>query len=248
MFTFFHRKKKIVIDCFTTNHVAHEYAPIVRATKKFPDWWTNLPSKKSPNNSDFLSPESMPLINMKGCYGFLELYKKSLILSNWTETHFKVSEEHYQYRVMMGISPEEHSKVQYGAAFNNYHHAKLICPWSIREKSGIQFMFSAALWHLEDYDFKIIPGLLEFKAQHASHINIFIPKKKTEYGIYIPISKPLVYLTPLSEDKIEVKNHLVDEKEFNRIHYTQHSFLGHLETIRLKNDLQSKKCPFSWKK
>lgn len=33
MFTFFHRKPKIVVDCFTTNADAYEYAPIVQTKK-----------------------------------------------------------------------------------------------------------------------------------------------------------------------------------------------------------------------
>jgi hypothetical protein len=60
MFTFFHRRKKIVVDCFTTDAFAYDYAPITRGSKAFPDWWTKLPIADV-NDIDF----SIEKFNMK---------------------------------------------------------------------------------------------------------------------------------------------------------------------------------------
>jgi hypothetical protein len=244
MFTFFHRRKKIVVDCFTSDQTAYHYAPIVRATKLFPDWWQNMPLS-DPNSIDFIASA-----NMKRCWGFVELYKRSIMLPLWSDYHFKISKDRYEWSKPMQIPAlqcgvQEHNKLQYGNSFDDYHHAKLISPWNFREKRGINFIMTGALWHMENYDFKIMPGILEFKCQSHTNVNIFLAKKQMPYVVFLSIAKPLVYLTPLSEDKIVIKNHLVSENEMMRLIPTM-PFSGLAELLKIKNKQESRKCPFGF--
>jgi hypothetical protein len=243
MFTFFHRRKKIVVDCFTSDPFCFEYAPIVRGSKTFPNWWTKLPIGNVETDIDY-SKEKM---NMRKCYGFLELYKRSIILPSWSDLRFKITpDKGYTWMKHSGPDPEEHAKSQYEGGFNDYYHSKLSSPWRFKEKSGMNFLFTAATWNLENYDFLIPPGMLEFRVNHATNVNILIPKKKSEYSFFIPVDKPLVHLIPLQEDiKIEIKNHLVTVEELHKVAPPPTSLRGIYPLIDLKNG--KSKCPFGFK-
>ncbi len=241
MFTFFHRRKKIVVDCFTSNGFAFEYAPIVRGPKAFPNWWTKLPFS-DPEDIDF----SLEKKNMRKCYGFLELYKRSIIIPSWTDIRFNVSpEKGYTWLKSAGPDPIEHGKSQYEGGFNDYYHSKLTSPWMFKEKSGIHFLFTASTWNLENYDFLIPPGILEFNVNCATNVNILMPKKKVDYIFYIPTNKPLIHLIPISDSKIEIRNHLIDSDEMSRKFPAPATLRGIFPLLDMKR--KEKKCPFGFK-
>ena len=240
MFTFFHRSKEIVVDCFTTDAMAHEYSPMVRGSKMFPSWWKKLPTNDV-NNKDF-DPSKR---NMKKCYGFLELYKRSLILPCWADLHFKVTQnEGYFWNKTSGPPPEEHSSSQYEGGFNNYYHSKLSSPWFIKEKTGTHFLFTAASWNLENYEFIVPPGIVEYRINHATNVNILFPKKKENYSFFIPIGKPLVHIIPLQEKiKFKVHNHLISHEEMMKMALPR-SFGGIFPLMEIKD--KKSKCPFGF--
>jgi hypothetical protein len=240
MFTFFHRRKKIVVDCFTSDGFAFEYAPIIRGPKAFPNWWTKLPVA-DPEDTDF----SLEKKNMRKCYGFLELYKRSFIVPSWTDFRFKVTpDKGYTWLKSSGMDPVEHPKTQYENGFNDYYHSKLNSPWMLKEKTGVHFLFTAATWNLENYDFLIPPGVMEFGVNHATHINILMPKKKIEYSFFVPVAKPLVHLIPVSNLKIEIRNHLISSDEMIRKFPVPSTMRGIFPLLDIKRN--EKKCPFGF--
>ena len=241
MFTFFHRRKKIVVDCFTTDSFAYKYAPIVRGPKAFPDWWKKLPSN-DPNDIDYAKAN----MNMKRCYGFLEVFKQSFILPCWTDLRIKVSpNDGYSWITSSGPAPIEHDKSQYEGGFTDYYHSKLTSPWFFKESSGAHFLFTPATWNLENYDFLMPPGIVEYDTNHSTNVNILMPKKKVDYSIFIPIGKPLVHIIPLREDaKFEIKNHLVSEDELNKITPRASTLRGIFPLMEMKK--KQSKCPFGF--
>jgi len=248
MFTFFHRSKTIEVNCFTPNNFAYEYAPIVRGTKAFPDWWKKLPIGDAANDIEYKETKK----NMRKCYGFIELYKRSLVIPSWTDLHYKVTPDK-GYNWLKGShsanSPQEHDKIQYQGGFDNYYHTKLMSPWYIKESTGIHFLFTAASWNLENYDFTIPPGLLEFSVNHGTHVNMFLPKKKQDYSFFIPTGKPLVHLIPLDEKvKINLRCHLLTEQEFKKLEVIPGTLAGVYSLHSLKKQQNEKKCPFGFGK
>lgn len=242
MFTFFHRRKKVVVDCFTTDSYAFEYAPIIRGSKAFPSWWTKLPLI-GPDDINY----DLTKKNMRNCYGFLELYKRSIILPSWADMRFKVTpNDGYSWIKSSGPDPEEHAKAQYEGGFSDYYHSKLSSPWFLKEKSDIKFLFTEATWNLENYDFVMPPGILEFGINSATNVNILIPKKKSEYSFFIPTGKPLVHLIPIADNlKIEIKNHLVTPTEMYKISPVPSTLRGIFPLIESKK--RQPKCPFGFK-
>ncbi|NOT63707.1 MAG: hypothetical protein HOP19_26130, partial [Acidobacteria bacterium] len=159
-FWIFNRKPEITVDCFTRNAYAYTYTPIVEAMKTLPDWWKRLPpstplKEMSEENCD---------TTMRSCYGFVELYKKSAVIENWTELRITVDPVNgYTPFVTNGHPPVEHPEQQYKGGFKNYFHAKLVSPWLLKAKSCIDFMFVGAECALEDIDWKILPGVMNFQ-------------------------------------------------------------------------------------
>jgi hypothetical protein len=242
MFTFFHRRKKIVVDCFTSDALAYEYAPLVRGPKAFPDWWKRLPLNDAANDPDYTIETHK---NMRKCYGFLEIYKRSIVLPCWTDIRFKVTpKDGYTWNKSSGPAPEEHSKTQYEGGFTDYYHSKMSSPWHLKEKSGINFLYTASTWNLENYNFLIPPGMLEFKINHATNVNILMPKKKENYFFFIPIGKPLVHMIPLQDDvKLEIRNHLITDQEIKKISPPL-TMRGIYPLFDIKD--KAKKCPFGF--
>lgn len=246
MFSFFHRTNKIYLDCFTDIPQIFQQTPIVRASKVFPDWWKDLPTPKlnfNYDNTEYVSPSTDS--NMRNCFGFLELYKRGIIIESWCDLHIKSSKEEIRYFYSNGKSPGSHNRSQWGEGFKNYHHLKLHSPWFFQEKTGINFLFFGAEWHLEDYDFKIVPGLIRYDLTAGTNVNMMIPAKDTEY--FIPMGKPLVHIVPLSDKKIVLKNHLVTTEEFNRkaiqVGGSWHGWRSSIELI-YRNRKRNSRCPF----
>lgn len=244
MFTFFHRTPKLVLDCFTTNQIAYNLAPIVKTQKTLPKWWKDLPP--STIGTAFENPNSKN--NMRRCYGFVELYKKGVILQHWADINVNVSKEKYDYWISIGNSPDTHQRNQYAGVFMDYHHMKLSSPWFIREKTGTKFIFVGAEWALEDYQFRVLPGVLEFQVNTSTNVNLMWPIREKPYDTYIPIGQPLVQIVPLADVELEVKCHLVSSTELEKIIIRPGSFKGHKEMLRLWKKAHTDdepKCPFA---
>lgn len=246
MFSFFNRKPKIIVDCFTCSDFAYEYTPIKKASRFLPEWWKNLPINKSSNS---VYPH-LQKTNMRHCYGFTELFKRGIIIPTWCESHIRVNEN----QVVCNPSKsnitgfESHNKELFEGGFKNYNHFKWHPPWLIKEKTGLHFLFTEATWLIENYPFTILPGVVEYNLNHTTAINFFFPKPQQSYDIYLPAGQPLVHIVPLIDDKnIEFKNHLIDNEEYNRLHNncSMGLFGGYrsLRQLAKKNEEQSK-CPF----
>ena len=245
MFTFFHRKKRVTVDCFTCIPAVHEYTPIVRASKTIPDWWKNLP-KVGPLKRDDDGIFQLDN-NMRRCYGFLELYKRGAIIESWTDAHFEIAPDTYRFHVTIGDKPTWHLKEQFKGGFDNYHHIKLMSPWHFREKSGMPFLFMGAEWSIE-FPFKVLPGVVEYQNVSGTHINMMAPKYTDPYEMTIKLGQPLVHVIPLQDDvHVDFKSHLLTKPEFDRV--TLHggiSYDGLRGMVGMRKRNAERKCPFGF--
>lgn len=213
MFHWF-RSKKIVLDCFTTNHSAYNLYRIDHAIRHVPEWWKSIPARKF----TLLGNLKIDLPTIKRCQGILDQYQRGIILPLWsdlmiltTPQGFSIQYADYHSRI------KEHNREQYSPAFRNFHHMQLASPWSIREKTGLEFISMPCIWSMLNLSSNIhgLPGNLNFKYQHGTHANLFVDKLPDQV-FTIPAGMPLLQFIPLSESKIELKHHLVDDVEFMR--------------------------------
>jgi hypothetical protein len=254
---FFTKKtKKIILDCYTSFNHAHDFYPIAKAKDHIPQWWKNLPATYNDTQSLAMLP------TMKTCAGFNMLYKEGFIMPLWTDTTLSTRTN------MMGsgtgvaqfadniTNVDVHKPIQWGDHWNpkEYTQLKIASPWAFKCSEEISWAWTAATWNFDHpEDIIILPGVMEWKYQTNTHINVFIKKYKNGTDInsvYLPAGQPMIHFFPLTEREVEVRNHLVTHTEFNKI-YGESNHPFHLNsygrTKKMKKELEGKqsKCPFS---
>lgn len=216
---FFFKQKKVVVDCFVNVPMIAEQFPIQRALPAAPAWWRKLPPTYDYTASQFGITRKAP--TMKFCSGFLDLHKKSWVLPLWTDLilrTFETGEYRYltAYETFNG-TVSQHNPEQTNSHFTNFIHLKISSPWYFFEPKGVQFAFVSADWSLlENYPaVRPLPGIVEYEKNHATHINMFLPKRDGQYEF--PAGLPLIYLIPLTERPVEFRAQLVSELEYQEI-------------------------------
>lgn len=247
MFSFFIRTPKVNVDCFTSDPSAFAYTPIVKASKTIPEWWKKLPPSQYIFNWDDKENPRGGHVNMRNCQGFLDFYKRGAVVENWSDIQIKTTHDDIAYYYSYGTAPTPHNRSQYGTGFKDYHHLKLNSPWILSEKTGIEFLYTAATWAQEDYHFRIVPGVLNFRSNHATNVNMLIPAVNNEFTI--PVGLPLTHIIPLTEKNVTFTNHIVTDQELRKINHNPNvSFKGWKPSLSLlnRNKERKGKCPFGF--
>lgn len=215
---FFFKKKEVTLDFFINNEkFANLYAP-KKASSHLPEWWKSLvPYYEEPNQ---ITQRLRPSSTMKFCSGFKDLYASGFILPLWSDLIIDVNKENYFYIFAdKSSSSQEHSAKQHGNSFNNFHHMKIGSPWYAVEKSGIKFAFIEPTWSWirDRHSLRILPAVVSYDLQSATNINIFLEKKEEEYRIQIDAGDPIIHLIPLTDKKVNLKTHFVNQLEYDLI-------------------------------
>jgi len=209
--------KKIKLECFTADAGIHKFFPISPAKKFIPEWFKNMP------------PTVEQTATIKHCDGLKNLYSRGWVIPMWSDLLIETDKEgwyRYQYSGTFDSFPgsdrgaepiDYHNSTQLGNNFSDHIHLKLLSPWIIKEKTGVDFYFSENTWGMEKYfdDITILPGVLNFKNQNSANINLFLERKNNKF--LIEHNTPLIYCIPLSDAKLEIKNHLVSDQEFKHL-------------------------------
>lgn len=272
---FWFKKKKIVLDCFTADPFVYEYASIQPSVKYYPEWWTNLPLtverdvlrewglfKDKVIKSDFTT--------MKACRGLTGLYKNSFVIPFWGNLEFFIKNKDQKayywqddFTKKLGTADKSvsfHPQLQYsGWVSDEYVHAKLISPWSLKTNRFVQFALVEPTWNKRELnDYTTLPGVLDFKYQHGININLMLKLESVERNLLFEVGTPMAHIIPLSEENIELKNHLVSVDDFcrlmpsERINYK--GLISSKKYSRVRSFLQKHeernkpKCPFGFGK
>lgn len=219
---FFFVRKKVVVDCFVGFEPIANLYGFKRAIKTAPEWWKNLPSKIE----QITNWGPKPTGTMKHCLGFTDLYKNAWVYSLWQDIRISVNEENFSFhtgsngfvRPSGGMNQiDSNIPAVSNHAFSAYHSIKINSPWYLREKRGIKFAWVPAIWDsIKRYDdLHVPPAVIDFKKTYSCNTNIFVPRKNKIYDFVA--GQPLVYLLPMTENKVEFRNHAVDEQEIHRL-------------------------------
>lgn len=252
---FIFKKKKIVLDCFTSNPAINEYYPITKSTKHMPEWWKQLPNTYDTGNPPGFEKLGNLGLTMRKCSGFVDLYKNSISIPICCDLRIQTKLDGtfaFQYADTNGIERrfgiDSHSPEQLGDYFNNFIHMKILSPWIIKEKTGINFQLTSSFWNNIQHlgNLHITPGILAFNCQHVTNINMLVPK--CDNLIEFTAGIPIVNLMPMSEKDIIIKTHLIDDSEMFQIakSTTFHpKFSGSYEE-KVKIKKQKNKCPLGF--
>jgi hypothetical protein len=230
-------KKKIVLDCFTSENYVIEYAPINFAIKHIPEWWKNLP----------VPHEHEPIVNMRNCVGMIEYYKRSIAIPIWSDLLIQIEDDksyRWQFSDLKSVA-RVHPEPQMSNFLSTHGHLKIESPWRLASEKGLNWVWSHPTYNYPfSSDIACLPGITDFYYQHSVNVNMMLlteNKKK----ILIKQGQPIALLTPMSDRKIKIVRHLVDEKEIRRIDNKINpiSFLSKYKSI-IKRKEQFKNCPY----
>jgi len=223
--------KKITLDCFTSNAGIYKLFPISPAKKYIPEWFKDIsPTLKKTNEFGI----EHDVATLKRCDGLTKLYNNGWILPLWCDIiietnadgEFRYINAHDGVDVLDnfgGSTIESHFGEQMGNMFSDYVHIKLLVPWFLREKTGVNFHYSGNTWGIKQYwdNLIIMPGILNFKDQHNAHINMFLKKNKK---ITLEHNTPLIHCVPLATVKLEIKNYLATDQEYKHLKQLGYGF------------------------
>lgn len=254
---FLFKKNTVVLDCFTYDPAVFDVCKVDYSKKFFPDWWKALPTKTNkiiPNSLGLEFEQS----TIRRCVGLNSLFNRGLMIPMWSDLKFKVLNDNFSHYFsshseMSGL--ERHPREQYGPAFDNFVHAKLLTPWVFKENTGVSFAWTQPSWNLVHHknNFLVPPAVVDFKYQHATHVNMFLPKGDNEF--MINCGEPVVHLIPLTEKNLVIKRHLISQADWASIISSKGSGVKFINKYKFFKDSitdqeQEKKgkCPFGFDK
>ena len=209
----FFRKKKnddIILDCYTYNPYAYNFAKINYGYHYIPEWW-----KKTPKLLE------KRIATIKNCPAFVEYYTKGIVLPMWCELIIQIKPKGNEQLFTWKSSHKEfginhHTQEQFkGFSKEDGHNLKMVSPWYIKCKEEISFTYTQPTWNQRDIIFDLIlqPGVLSFKSNMQTNLNYFFQQKNTQQDIHIQPLTPMVIMHPISERKVKLRHHFLTSKE-----------------------------------
>jgi len=260
---FWFKRKKIILDCFTMDPFAFNHAPISKAKDYLPEFWKKIDLQVEDGSTLTGTGPSI-----KYCRAFNVLYKDSFIVPLWGNITFSLEDvktKTFQwftsYTNHAPQAPNEitvHPKNQFEGFADDYQHAKIMSPWSFKTNRFVNFLISDPIWNRNSLsDYSVLPGIMDFKYQDSAHVNIMMEYRSQPRIFEIEATSPLIFMTPLTEESVDVRCHLVDYQE-----YIKHSFFKRISSkldphkkYQKNRDLVEKmekrnkpQCPFGFKK
>lgn len=238
---FLFKKKKIVLDCFTYHAGAYEYGKIERASKFYPDWWKNTPRKYDKNLIGYSS-------TIKTCTGLIENYQYGVMLPLWSDLNIFINsaEKSCSWQYADGKSNmQQHGSEQWDkyADPSAHIHLKIITPWMFKCKEDVPFMYMKPYWNYQPFSSISVPtGILNYKYQHTTNFNMFIDVTSDAH-VEFKHGDPLAHMIPIDNREVTIHNHLIDDKEYDKI-YPHLKFSGNHNTVKKLMQEKESKCPF----
>ena len=115
---------------------------------------------------------------------------------------------------------------------------KLITPWRIKEKTGVNFMFTNTFWHNNTSTYTVPNGVVNYKYQTTASVNMVVNKNVFPNKFEIKAGEPLAHVIPMSDKQLKIKLHLVTVEEYAKLDFYQFTFAGNY--YKRKKILQDK--------
>jgi hypothetical protein len=242
---FLFKPKVINLDCYTWRSEVYEYNPIDYSSKFVPTWWKNLPNI---SDIDIIDTHN----NMKKCIGFTNIFKHGITIPLWTDMLVTINPEIHGYEWVFadGVTLSNvHGVNQYDGFINTseYGHLKIHSPWTFTCKEDVDFLMYQNTWcHENKEDYFIPPGIIDFKYQNSTNINLFFNLRRNKRFL-VEAEQPLVNIVPIDSRKVKIHNHLVSKEEYDKIHNLSSRVTFRNKYLRTKSFILRKErngCPF----
>lgn len=241
---FWRKNKDIVLNCYTDRPEVYNLYPITLSNKTKPAWFKNKSPRRDKNK--------ITRLNIKGCRGFIDYYSKGVVLPLWSDLRITIGEKgttSYEWEYAdccshMSIHNTEDLEPQFPES--EYKHLKIISPWCFTCDEDIDFLAIEPGWQFNILGFiRILKGVVNFKYQASTHINIFCVRGEREETIVLPAGMPIYHFIPLTTRKVTIKTHLVSAEELRKISVNDHPFKFAHSYLEKKRRLKEQECPYS---
>lgn len=230
---FWIKKKKIIVDAFTDNEIVASL-PVQPCSRNLPIWYKSLKPTLDVNDNG----HNLKVPTFKKCDGISDLFKKSFTLSMWADLSIAVdSQGRYNWKYPSSeynFGVEHHPDIVMGNAFSPYVHTKIVSPWLFREKTGINF-YQTEAFYSDQFNNNVLipPGVLNYKYQQHTHINMFLAR---ENSYFFNAGQPMVYLIPMTDHRVEIKTQIVSSEEYKKMkkYSSPNKFVGTYKTLKYK--------------
>lgn len=201
----------------------------MEAKKTIPSWFKNMPAPV------FTGPDNWQA-NLKVCKGFTETYKHGFDIPLWSDLWLEIGEkgtENYRWKYSDECSEiETHPSNEWGNRYapTEYQHLKLISPWFLTCEEEVNFLAMEPPWLFDELgNISILPGVVNFKFQPTTHINLFFRREQERQEVILQAGMPVYHYVPLTERKVRIETHLISYEEFCNIRRSTSSikFINH---------------------
>lgn len=244
------KKRKLVLDLFTSRQMIFDMAKPKPAPHFYPEWWRETKTEMYVEDNLFPNP------TIRRCMGLINHYNNGFIVPMWTDLRVKlgpIDTPFYQAQFSDGTSHiSEHTADIRGGYLpqTHYQHLKLHSPWVAKCKELIYFKWEQPTWSYRNPNKSIVlPGTLEFKYHHSMNVNLMFARETQNTFIEIPFQQPLVHITPLTERKIDLRYHMVTFEEYINLSQGERlSNINQYRSYRRVRESEESKCPFGFGK
>lgn len=253
MFNFWIKPQTIHVDCFTHHAVVYDNFRIDTASKYYPQGLKSLPNKVQVKVSDHPNSKLLDEFRtIKLCDGLRDLYKHGFILPSWCDINIemfgdnKYNVAQYNPDFQFGFHPRE----LYGQdLFKGYSHIKLLSPWLLAEKTGVEFSWNPITWDVTQNlsNATILSGVINYRDTRGTDVNVFV---KNGSIVRWSAGDPLVHIIPISEKKVKLHHHLVTQQEWDKVkvHVNQRIRYSNWKRLKAPPAPSTGKCPFGFGK
>jgi len=211
------RKKDIVLDCYTSNPFAYNFARINYGYHYIPEWWKKTPKEISPD----VHSNDPHRRTIKKCPGLINYYKKSIVIPLWTDLKLILYAKGEDSSFEWITSHDEffatgHDQIQFEEfAGQEGYNLKIPSPWLIHCRESAEFMTSQPTWSQRNsmFDLQLLPGILEFKTQTNTQMNYFFERREQRVELNLEPLTPMMMLHPLTDRKVVLKHHYVHDND-----------------------------------
>ena len=205
----FKKDTDIVLDCYTYNPYAYNFAKVNHGSYYIPEWW-----KKTPRHIE-------NSLTIKDCPAIIEYYKKGIVIPMWCEFEFIINpkghEDLFTWKSSQNdFSVAEHAQEQFkGFTKADGHNIKIASPWYIKCREDIKFTFTQPVWSQRNtmFNFVLTPGIVSFKSQMECNLNYFYEQTDKRQVINISALTPVAIMHAMSDRKIKLNHHLVTSRD-----------------------------------
>lgn len=209
MFSIFTKRTKLHIDCFTNFKGITKLFPIEPAGSFTPSWFSKLPTTVK-------SSTGAEVGTVKLCPGITDTLKAGIVIPVWCDMFVDCANN--TVKTEPNEMADQHPPWQWGnhTVFKDYHHLKIGSPWRFKEKSGAKFMMTNTFWNDPQKNYIVPNGILDFKYQTTTNVNIWIPKNTflPKQSFTLVAGTPLVQIIPLEDKEIIIHMHEVSDEEY----------------------------------